>query len=166
VAAPQSIQIISPTADTTAALGREIGRHIHAGAVIALTGDLASGKSVLVRGLARGLGVPESVAVTSPSYALIHDYPGRVTLYHADLYRLESGYDTEEIGLLDLFDREAVVAVEWADRMDRRDLPGHLNIQIRVNPDGGRVITLTDLGLMDAHIMNHIDTWVKERSWG
>jgi tRNA threonylcarbamoyladenosine biosynthesis protein TsaE len=74
-------------------LGKTIGRQINAGTVIALTGDLGSGKTTMVQGLARGLEVPEDYYITSPTYTLINEYPGRHSLYHVDLYRLEHLYN-------------------------------------------------------------------------
>lgn len=84
---------------------------------IALRGDLGAGKTVFIQGLAEGLDVPESFAVTSPSYTLINEYPGRLTLYHADLYRIEDPEETEDIGLDEIMSSGEVVAVEWAERL-------------------------------------------------
>ena len=90
----------------TRALGRAIGEQLSRAMVVALYGDLGSGKTVLVQGLARGLAVPEDYPVTSPSYTLINEYPGRLTLYHVDLYRLAGVSDFEDIGLFDILDGE------------------------------------------------------------
>ncbi len=101
-------------ADALHRLGRYVARQLGAGDVLALVGDLGTGKTTFVRGLAEGLGLdPE--AVSSPTFALAQQYRGGdVSLVHADLYRIGSDAEAEAAGLSDLLhDPEAVVAVEW-----------------------------------------------------
>lgn len=129
----------------TGALGERIGQALRRPAVIALTGGLGTGKTVFVQGLARGLDVPDEFPVTSPTYALIHEYPGRIPLVHADLYRLSGPADAEEIGLFELFDAGAVLAVEWADRLGER-LPDHLAVRLETLASGARRIRLQAYG--------------------
>ena len=114
----KSGQIITKSARQTQLLGRCIGEHLLGGTVIKLTGPLGSGKTCLVQGLAQGLEVPRGYDITSPTYALVHEYPGRLPLVHVDLYRIADEMDAEAIGLWDLIDPLTVVAVEWADRFD------------------------------------------------
>ena len=83
-----------------------------------LRGELGAGKTTFVRGLARGLGAdPEAVA--SPTFVLLTSYPGRLTLHHADLYRLAGGGDERELGLEELPGPRGVLAVEWPERLAR-----------------------------------------------
>ena len=96
--------------DETKKLGKIIGSAVSAGTVLALTGDLGSGKTSFVQGLAEGLEVPDDYYITSPSYTLINEYPGRFFLYHVDLYRITDSIDIEDIGLYEIFDDDAVVA--------------------------------------------------------
>ena len=96
--------------------GSRVGQLVGEGDVLALEGDLGSGKTAFVRGLAKGLLVPDGYAVTSPTYALIHTYPGRLTLFHVDLYRISGEDDAENIGLFEFLGKEGVCAVEWAQR--------------------------------------------------
>ena len=103
------------SAAETLALGELIGRACEGGEVIALIGPLGSGKTCLVRGAAMGLGVPPE-AVTSPTFTLIHEYTGRVPLYHVDLYRLEAYDAVNGLGLEEYTDSPAVTFIEWADR--------------------------------------------------
>ncbi|MBW2569394.1 MAG: tRNA (adenosine(37)-N6)-threonylcarbamoyltransferase complex ATPase subunit type 1 TsaE, partial [Deltaproteobacteria bacterium] len=115
----KQIQIITESLGETQALGQKIGSLLEAGTVVALTGDLGSGKTVFVQGLARGLDVPNDYYITSPTYTLVNEYPGRYTLFHADLYRIESPVDLEDIGIDEMIDGNGVVAVEWANKLQK-----------------------------------------------
>jgi tRNA threonylcarbamoyladenosine biosynthesis protein TsaE len=110
------LQLTTRSSDETRALGETLGRLLTRGLVIALGGPLGGGKTRFVQGLARGLDVVQPPWVTSPTYTLIHVHQGRLPLYHADVYRLETA-DLEEIGFYDLLDGGGVVAVEWAERI-------------------------------------------------
>ncbi len=116
-------EIISHSPDQTHALGKAIGRVLKEGVAIQLNGDLGSGKTCLIQGLAQGLDVPTGYDITSPTYTLINEYPGRLPLFHVDLYRLNNSVDAEMIGLWEIFSHQAVVAVEWAERLDPDDWP-------------------------------------------
>jgi tRNA threonylcarbamoyladenosine biosynthesis protein TsaE len=100
----------------TEALAAELAAAFRGGEVVLLSGELGAGKTVFVRGLARGVGAdPEEVA--SPTFVLLTRYPGRLTLHHADLYRLAGGGDDLELGLEELPGPRAVLAIEWAERL-------------------------------------------------
>ncbi|MDM8517464.1 rRNA maturation RNase YbeY [Desulfobacterales bacterium HSG16] len=101
--------------------GVAVGRAISENVIFALTGDLGAGKTAFVRGLARGLGVDPNCPVTSPTYTLINEYQGRISLFHVDLYRLSSSADFEDIGIYDIMEEKGVVAIEWADRLEEND---------------------------------------------
>ena len=101
----------------TVRIGKKMGRLLLPGDVIALTGELGSGKTQLVKGLAAGAGVGKPEDVTSPSFTLINEYAGKVCFYHIDLYRLESEKDVEALGLDDYFQGGGITAIEWADRI-------------------------------------------------
>jgi tRNA threonylcarbamoyladenosine biosynthesis protein TsaE len=101
----------------TERLGEELGRLAGPGEVIALIGELGSGKTTLVRGLARGLDVPPEVVVASPTFTLVNEYPlGRLPLYHVDLYRLAAA-EQEDLGLGEYLYGPGIAAVEWAERL-------------------------------------------------
>jgi tRNA threonylcarbamoyladenosine biosynthesis protein TsaE len=111
----ESIEVVG--AGRMAELGARLGKAVQAGDVIALVGDLGAGKTVLAQGLARGLGVPDEVPITSPTFTLINIYEhGRLVLHHVDLYRLERAAELEHVGLWDLYRGDGVVVVEWFDR--------------------------------------------------
>lgn len=100
----------------TRALGAELGASFRGGEVVLLSGELGSGKTAFVRGLARGVGAdPEEVV--SPTFVLLTSYPGRLRLHHADLYRLRGDGDERELGLEELPGRGGVLAVEWGERL-------------------------------------------------
>jgi tRNA threonylcarbamoyladenosine biosynthesis protein TsaE len=100
----------------TEALGEALGRRFQGGEVVLLEGELGSGKTAFVRGLARGLG-GDVQEVASPTFVILTSYPGRLTLHHADLYRLERVADLSEVGLEELPGPRGVLAVEWAERL-------------------------------------------------
>jgi len=107
------MDIVAHTAQDTRELGRALGRLLKPGAVVSVEGPLGAGKTTFIDGLARGLGC--SLGATSPSFALVHVYPGRIPLVHADLYRIQSPEEAEELALEEIqSEQEAVLAVEWA----------------------------------------------------
>jgi len=97
-------------------LGRKLGSVLTAGDVVALGGELGSGKTCFTKGLALGLGVDPEIIVTSPSFSLMNEYEGRHPFFHMDAYRLENASDFLSAGLDEVFYDEGVVALEWADR--------------------------------------------------
>jgi tRNA threonylcarbamoyladenosine biosynthesis protein TsaE len=107
-------QYITHSPDETEALARRLAERLPARATIALYGDLGSGKTRFVQGLAFGLGI--QVPVTSPTFVIINEYRGRRRLVHVDLYRLHSAHEILDLGFQEYLDGECVTAVEWAER--------------------------------------------------
>jgi tRNA threonylcarbamoyladenosine biosynthesis protein TsaE len=130
---------VSRSEGETAELARELARGFEGGEVVLLTGELGAGKTAFVRGLADGLGVDPG-EVASPTFVLLTSYPGRLTLYHADLYRLRGDGDDSELGLEELPGRSAVLAVEWAERLRQPPWPRPLRVTLRHAGDDARVI--------------------------
>lgn len=110
--------------EQTLALGVQLGRLLGQPALILLQGNLGAGKSVLARGVARGLGVPEEVPITSPTFTLMNHYPARLDLYHFDLYRLSDPDELIEIGFDDFAYGKGVALVEWPERLENDETPG------------------------------------------
>lgn len=137
------LRITTHSLEETHAIGQQIGAQLQSGTVIALTGDLGSGKTSFVQGLARGLEVPDDYYITSPTYTLINEYPGRCPLFHADLYRLENSADFEDIGLYEILHDKGVVAIEWADRLHKDVMAEHLAVHIEISDDESRKIFIT-----------------------
>ena len=113
----------------TLQLGKRMGRLLQSGEVVALTGELGSGKTHFIKGLAAGAGVERPDDITSPTFTLIHEHPGRLPFYHIDLFRLTAEGEAEELGLEEYLGKKGITAVEWADRIPTL-LPRDL---IRVN---------------------------------
>jgi tRNA threonylcarbamoyladenosine biosynthesis protein TsaE len=107
----------SHSAAETMEIGRRLAEELKAGDVLALHGELGSGKTCLVKGIALGLGVTQDV--TSPTYTLIHEYQGgRLSLCHADLYRLDSPGQALAIGIEDCLQPDGVTVIEWAEKIE------------------------------------------------
>jgi tRNA threonylcarbamoyladenosine biosynthesis protein TsaE len=153
--APPPYRLLSASPEHTRDLAAHIGRLAEPCLVITLTGDLGSGKTCFVQGLAQGLEVPADQYVTSPSYTLIHTYRGRLSLHHVDLYRL-SGDDIEDIGLLDLMADDAVTAIEWSERLTAGLPREHLRVDIRFVDETCRRITITAYGLGPAILLKRL----------
>jgi tRNA threonylcarbamoyladenosine biosynthesis protein TsaE len=129
--------------------------------VLALEGDLGSGKTCFVQGLAQGLGVPADVYVTSPTYTLVNAYEGRLPLHHVDLYRL--GLDElADIGLFDLMQPPAVVAIEWAERMHASRPNDLLVVRLEMTAETRRRITLAGYGLAPANLIQALEKTLGE----
>ena len=106
---------ISNSPDETEAIGRRLAEHIGVGSVLALKGDLGSGKTSFVKGLVAGLG--SSTGVTSPTFTILHEYQGgRLPVYHFDFFRLEDRQSVQGLGLDDYFFGDGLSVIEWADR--------------------------------------------------
>ncbi len=148
---------LSKSVADTDRLGRRIGRSLQGGEVLALYGELGSGKTALVRGLAAGLGAaPQSVS--SPTFVLIHEYRGRLRLAHADLYRLDSAAELPHLGLSDYDDGRTVMAIEWADKAGSHLPADRLEIHLRHRSPNVREIALTPQGAQARRLLARVRT--------
>jgi len=111
------MQITTNNVTETITLGQTLGLAFRGGEVVGLIGELGAGKTHLIKGIALGLQTPNTDAVTSPTFTLINEYPGRLPLYHIDAYRLENPCQLEALGFDELCSPQSVVVVEWADRV-------------------------------------------------
>ena len=153
----RQFQITTLTPDETQKLGKTIGKWIEHPLVIGLTGDLGSGKTAFVQGLAEGLEVPGEYYITSPTFTLINEYPGRFPLFHIDLYRLDGISDLEDIGLDELLYGQAVIAIEWAEKISDGLPAEHLTMTFEITDDDYRRISLIAYG---HNLVNLIKTLV------
>ncbi|MFQ5675442.1 MAG: tRNA (adenosine(37)-N6)-threonylcarbamoyltransferase complex ATPase subunit type 1 TsaE [bacterium] len=111
----QSQIIVTKSPDATEQIGHELAGELTPGSVLALFGDLGSGKTTLIKGICKGLGVKTDI--TSPTFTLIQEYEGRLPVYHFDFYRIENREQVWELGCEDYFYSDGVCLIEWADRI-------------------------------------------------
>ena len=111
------LKMISGDPTKTFYIGRILGEALTAGDIVALTGELGAGKTCLTQGIARGLGVPEVYQITSPTFTLVNEYPGRLNLIHLDVYRLSSSRDLQDLGYEEFFFGKGVTVIEWAEKI-------------------------------------------------
>lgn len=128
----------------TIELGRKIARALPPRAVVLLIGNLGAGKTTLAKGIVNGLGAAEIEEVASPTFTLIHEYGGG-KVFHIDLYRMEDARDVATLGLEDVFDREAVVLIEWGERFPQLMPPERVEIRIEAADNDEREIVVTEL---------------------
>lgn len=156
------IQITTHSADETQKLGQKIGTLIKQPLIIALMGDLGSGKTALVQGLAKGLEVPEGYYITSPTFTLINEYPGRFPLVHVDLYRLESIDDLEDVGLEELLYGQSVIAIEWAEKLSGCQPTDQLRVTMEIIDDECRKLALDATGQEEVNLIRALeDVWAE-----
>lgn len=132
--------------EQTMALGAALAEAAEPNDVFGLTGTLGAGKTCMVKGMARGLGVDDSHRVISPTFVLLRRYEGRLTLYHFDAYRLSNADEMEEIGCAELFEAGGVSAVEWADHVRQCLPPEHFIVEIQVTGRRERQLTVRAVG--------------------
>ena len=144
--AEKHIQITTRSVKETRHLGKSLGAGIHQAIIIALTGELGSGKTAFVQGLARGLDVSDKYYITSPTFTLINEYPGRLRLFHVDLYRIEHISELEDLGLDEVLQQDAVIAIEWADKFSGDMFSNHLAFQFKLTGDESRQIDIFAYG--------------------
>ncbi len=137
---------ITASAEETESLGATIASFLKPGAVVALRGELASGKTCFVRGMASAFGA--GAAVHSPTFTLVNEYATTPKLYHADLYRLSGPADLIDLGYEELFDSDGICAVEWAERAEGLLPPARLDVLLEHAGQDRRRITLSDLGAL------------------
>lgn len=135
--------------DATEGFGERLGAQLQPGDFVGLTGDLGAGKTALVRGAARGAGVPREAQVSSPTFAIVNTYRGgRLPLLHADLYRVHDAEELYDAGFYDLVGGEAALLVEWIERVP--ELPPAQWLELRLSHrDDGR----------DLEIIAHGESW-------
>ena len=136
--------LLTGSAEETRRAGELLARALTAGDVLALAGDLGAGKTCLVQGVARGLGVSEPV--TSPTFNILLVHPGTVPLYHFDLYRLDDESQLDDVGFFETLESDGVSAIEWGDRFPAALPPDHLAVTIHLAPEGLRRYEVVPVG--------------------
>lgn len=133
-------EVTTSSPEETLALGRRLAAELEAPALVLLYGELGTGKTTLVKGIVSGLGVANEQEVTSPSFVFVHAYHNHRRVYHVDLYRIEQATELETLGLDDLLAEQAVVLVEWAERLRLPALQPALRVHLRAQGEEQRCI--------------------------
>jgi tRNA threonylcarbamoyladenosine biosynthesis protein TsaE len=136
--------------EETLARGRELGAHLKPPVLILLTGELGAGKTTLTKGIVSALGAAEEDQVTSPTFTLVHKYDRGATVYHVDLYRVGDFHDLETLGLEDFLTEQAIVIVEWPEKMTLRATWPIVRIALRHAGEDAREVSIEDQqGVLD-----------------
>ena len=139
-----SVRFRTSSEAETRALGAAMGAALGPGDVVALRGELGSGKTVVVQGAARGLGFRGNVR--SPSYVIVNEYAGRFPIYHVDLYRLEGASSLEALGHREMFWGEGVALIEWAERAGALLPTDRVDVTITITGRESRLLEMTSSG--------------------
>ena len=140
----KSEQFTTHSAEETIELGRQLVQHLAPPKVVVLTGDLGAGKTTIIKGLADGFKAESQDNVTSPTFTLVHEYRGpQATLYHIDLYRVDSRRQLETLGIDDLRDASSLILLEWGEKFERFRNEADAEIRIERLGETDRRITFT-----------------------
>jgi tRNA threonylcarbamoyladenosine biosynthesis protein TsaE len=141
-----TLELRTRSAEETERVGEALGRAAKAGLVVALQGPLGAGKTVLTKGIARGLAVPAPRYVSSPTFTIHKIYEGRLTLHHLDLYRLVEPGDLEDLGLEDALVGSGVCVIEWPDSFFGVLPRDRITVGFTVAPGDERVLRIEACG--------------------
>lgn len=136
------MKIISKSVEDTIRAGAVLSRKLKKGDIVALIGDLGSGKTVLTKGIAKGLGVKNSKYVNSPTFVIIKQYKGRVPLYHFDLYRLDNSSPLDSENYNEYLFGDGVSVIEWADKITDLLPKKRIEVKMAVAGPGKRIIEI------------------------
>ena len=125
----------------TVKLGRELGKALKPGSIVALTGDLGAGKTYLTKGIVKGLGV--KAGVRSPTFVIMNIYPGKIPVFHYDCYRLKNEAEMEKLGYEEYFYGNGVTVVEWADRIPGLIPKTAVRVDFKIGENNNREIRIT-----------------------
>ncbi len=153
--------LVSTSAGESRELGRALGRVLEAGDLVALYGDLGSGKTVLAQGISVGLGFDGYVS--SPSFIVVNEYAGRVPILHIDLYRIHDTAEIEDLGYRELFFGEGVAIIEWAERAKEFLPDERLDIHISIDAPDRRTMVLYARGDRHARVKSTLLKLWRER---
>ncbi len=159
----KSAILYTSSPEETIQLGQFIGEILKPGSVMGLCGELGTGKTHLIQGLARGLGVDHRYYVTSPSFTIINEYPGRIPLNHVDLYRLKEMDLTDELGFEEYFYGDGATVIEWAEKILPLLPENRLMIELTYLCENRRKFRIIGLGHPYRDIVKDIARWKVDR---
>jgi len=155
--------VVSRSSLQTRNLGKRLGKLLKGGEIIGLTGELGSGKSCFVRGVAEGLAVGEKAWIRSPTFTLINEYHGRLPVYHIDLYRVGSPRDMQELDLVEYLFSDGVSLIEWFDHLPAGEAEEYLNIKFEHVNGNQRKLTFVAYGSRYDQIIEDLRDRVQKR---
>lgn len=142
-----NLVISSHSAEQTMDLGHLLARHLLPGDILAFWGDLGAGKTCLIQGICRGLGVPKDVYITSPTFVIINRYKGSLPVYHFDFYRLSCQDEVMDLGYEEFFFSQGICLIEWADRAGNLIPEEYLAVLMQIVSPTERKIEITAYGV-------------------
>ena len=134
------------TIKRTEELGKILGKIVEPGDIITLQGPLGAGKTALTQAIGRGLGIDPRIYITSPTFSLLHEYQGRIPLYHMDLYRLSGEEEIVSLGFSEYFSGSGVTVIEWPERLGSLMPAERLEIELVISGEMSRIAKLTGYG--------------------
>jgi tRNA threonylcarbamoyladenosine biosynthesis protein TsaE len=158
------VLIQTKSTSETIRIGKTTGTLLRPGDVVALIGELGTGKTQFIKGLAAGMGAGEPTYVSSPSFTLINEYPGKVPFYHIDLFRLKTEKEAEELGLEEYLGSAGIAAIEWADKVPSLLPEEMLWVHIRYNAKNIRSIEMLGKGKRYEALVNSLSSEFGVRS--
>jgi tRNA threonylcarbamoyladenosine biosynthesis protein TsaE len=153
---PSPVTIPLSSLEETLRLGRHLGRTARPGDIYTLSGDLGAGKTTLTQAIGQGLEVPADCYITSPTFSLMHEYPGRLPIFHMDLYRLGSAAEIIELGLEEYLYGNGLAVIEWPDRLQDMMPLSRLDIHLTLVDENSRLAALTAYGAMQPRLASFL----------
>jgi tRNA threonylcarbamoyladenosine biosynthesis protein TsaE len=147
------------SASETLRIGKNIGNRLLPGDIVALVGELGAGKTQFIKGLAAGVGIGSLTYISSPSFTLIREHPGKIPFYHMDLFRLGGEKEAEELGLEDYFQGGGITAIEWADKIPSLLPKERLLIHIAYTGKNTRSIEIIGKGKRFEDMVKELSEW-------
>ena len=141
--------IVTQSPEETMAFGRELAKVAAPPSLVLMTGELGAGKTVLTKGIVTGLGAAPESEVTSPTFALVHEYSGAKKVYHIDLYRIEGLRDLATLGLEDMLAQDATVIVEWGEKFESNLRVPRLEVHLEHVGENERRIAVFQIDRLD-----------------
>lgn len=136
--------MITNSASETILIAEKLARTLRPGDMIALSGDLGSGKTTFTKGIGKGLGVKDSKRINSPTFVLIKEYSGKIPLYHLDLYRLDALKEIENLAVEEYIYGTGVTVIEWAEKIECLLPKKRISVRFKVKGDNKREVMVED----------------------
>lgn len=137
--------MITHSAEGTMEVGQKLAKGLSKGDVVALYGDLGSGKTTFTKGIGKGLGVKDVRQINSPTFVLIKEYSARFPIYHIDLYRLDKLREIEDIAIEEYIYGDGIAIIEWAEKIKTLIPEKHIAVRFKIKGDKRREINIEDL---------------------